>query len=300
MSGFVVKNPRNFVTKLMSCALVPCLTLVPVACTGTSDKKNPEPVSGNPGVIRRSFVLPFGGNAAVWNDAKGFPEAFALLEKGDYEGAEKAARAQLAKSPADPQALLALSASLLMSRNIELADYYATRLANLGTVEQSSAKNIHGIARMLFGVGTGRNEYLDEAANTFREALASSGNQVAAALNLGELELTRGRAGESIAAFEQAAQRCDECRPALYGRGMAALRARQFDLARDSFRTLVKRDDKDDEAHYQLAVTEYYGFQEVDAASRRLKDLATGSKDSRIRPMAESLLRKLRAPEEKK
>jgi len=280
------------------------LCLATVACTGTSSKTASDPVNQgvgeSVGVIRRSFILPFGGNAAVWNDANGLPEAFAQLEKGDYEGAEKTARAQLAKAPADPQAMLALSASLLMSRNIELADYYANRLAKFQSVEQSSAKNIHGIARMLFGVGTGRNEYLEEAASIFRESLSASGNQVAAALNLGELELMRGRAGDSIAAFEQAAQRCGECRPAIHGRGMAALRARQFDLAKDSFKMLVKRDDKDDEAQYQLAVTEYYGFQEVDAASRRLKDLATGGKDSRVRPMAESLLRKLRAPEEKK
>ncbi len=279
-------------------AMITCL--IPLACTGTSNKTASEPASENAGVIRRSFILPFGGNAAVWNDANGFPEAFAQLEKGNYDGAEKTARAQLAKSPADPQAMLALSASLLMSRNIELADYYATRLATLQSVEQSSARNIHGIARMLFGVGTGRNEYLDEAAAIFRESLSASGNQVAAALNLGELELMRGRASDAIAAFEQASRRCDDCRPAIYGRGMAAMRARQFDLAKDSFKMLVKRDDKDDEAQYQLAVTEFYGFQDVDTASRRLKDLATGSKDSRIRPMAESLLRKLRAPEEKK
>ncbi len=274
-------------------------------CVTSKEKTSGEVVASSPGVIRHSLVLPLGGTAAVWNgiDGGNLPEVFSLLEKGDLEGAERLARAQLAKSPADPQAFLALSASLLMSRKIELANYYATRLATLQpdapVVEQSSAKNIQGIAKMLFAVGTTRNEDFDDAATIFREALASSGTQVAAALNLGELELMRGRPSESLAAFSQASDRCNECRPALFGAGLAALRARQFDRARDDFKQLVKRNDKDDEAHYQLAVTEYYGFQDVDGASRRLKDLATGGTDTRVRAMAESLLRKLRAPKEK-
>ncbi len=274
-------------------------------CVTSKEKTSGEVVASSPGVIRHSLVLPLGVTAAVWNgiDGGNLPEVFSLLEKGDLEGAERLARAQLAKSPADPQAFLALSASLLMSRKIELANYYATRLATLQpdapVVEQSSAKNIQGIAKMLFAVGTTRNEDFDDAATIFREALASSGTQVAAALNLGELELMRGRPSESLAAFSQASDRCNECRPALFGAGLAALRARQFDRARDDFKQLVKRNDKDDEAHYQLAVTEYYGFQDVDGASRRLKDLATGGTDTRVRAMAESLLRKLRAPKEK-
>ena len=273
-------------------------------CTGTSSK-NPKVsvgsgagAQGEHGVVRQSFILPLGGNVAVWNEGSNFPEAFALIEKGDVEGAERTARAELTKNPADPQAMLALSASLLMSRRIELANYYATRLASLQSVEQASAKNIQGISKMLFAVGTTRNEDFDDAATLFRDALASSDRQVAAALNLGELELMRGRTGDSIAAFGQASDRCNECRPAVYGAGMAALRARQFERARDSFKQLVKRDDKDDDAHYQLAVTDFYGFQDVDAASRRLKDLATGSTDSRIRAMAESLLKKLRTPKD--
>jgi tetratricopeptide (TPR) repeat protein len=270
-------------------------------CVTSGSKKTEEGVASSPGVIRHSFVLPLGGTAAVWNGNEGgsLPEVFSLLEKGDLEGAERTARAQLAKSPADPQAFLALSASLLMSRKIELANYYATRLATLQpdapAVEQSSAKNIQGIAKMLFAVGSTRNEDFDDAATIFRDALSASGTQVAAALNLGELELMRGRPTESLAAFGQASERCNECRPALYGAGIASLRARQFDRARNEFKQLVKRNDKDDEAHYQLAVTEYYGFQDVDGASRRLKDLATGGTDTRVRAMAESLLRKLRA-----
>lgn len=270
-------------------------------CVTSGSKKTGEGVTSSPGVIRHSFVLPLGGTAAVWNGNEGgsLPEVFSLLEKGDLEGAERTARAQLAKSPADPQAFLALSASLLMSRKIELANYYATRLATLQpdapAVEQSSAKNIQGIAKMLFAVGSTRNEDFDDAATIFRDALSASGTQVAAALNLGELELMRGRPTESLAAFGQASERCNECRPALYGAGIAAIRARQFDRARNEFKQLVKRNDKDDEAHYQLAVTEYYGFQDVDGASRRLKDLATGGTDTRVRAMAESLLRKLRA-----
>ncbi len=270
-------------------------------CVTSGSKKTEEGVASSPGVIRHSFVLPLGGTAAVWNGNEGgiLPEVFSLLEKGDLEGAERTARAQLAKSPADPQAFLALSASLLMSRKIELANYYATRLATLQpdapAVEQSSAKNIQGIAKMLFAVGSTRNEDFDDAATIFRDALSASGTQVAAALNLGELELMRGRPTESLAAFGQASERCNECRPALYGAGIASIRARQFDRARNEFKQLVKRNDKDDEAHYQLAVTEYYGFQDVDGASRRLKDLATGGTDTRVRAMAESLLRKLRA-----
>ncbi|NBQ54018.1 MAG: hypothetical protein EBU49_10615, partial [Proteobacteria bacterium] len=229
-----------------------CLVLN--GCITSGDKKTGEGVAASSGVIRHSFVLPFGANAAVWNGNEGgtLPEVFSLIEKGDVEGAERLARAQLAKTPADPQALLALSASLLMSRKIELANYYATRLATLQpdapAVEQASAKNIQGIAKMLFAVGTTRNEDFDDAATIFREALSSSGTQVAAALNLGELELMRGRPGESLAAFSQAAERCNECRPALFGSGIAALRTRQFDRARDEFKQLVKRDDKDDEA----------------------------------------------------
>ena len=274
-------------------------------CVTSGEKKTGEGVAVSSGVIRHSFVLPLGATAAVWNGNEGgtLPEVFSFLEKGDVEGAERLARAQLAKAPADPQALLGLSASLLMSRKIELANYYATRLATLQpdapAVEQASAKNIQGIAKMLFAVGSTRNEDFDDAATIFRDALSSSSTQVAAALNLGELELMRGRPGESLAAFSQASDRCNECRPALFGAGIAALRTRQFDRARDEFKQLVKRDDKDDEAHYQLAVTEYFGFQDIDGASRRLKDLATGGSDTRIRAMAESLLRKLRAPKEK-
>ena len=206
-------------------------------CVTSGEKKTGEGVAVSSGVIRHSFVLPLGATAAVWNGNEGgtLPEVFSFLEKGDVEGAERLARAQLAKAPADPQALLGLSASLLMSRKIELANYYATRLATLQpdapAVEQASAKNIQGIAKMLFAVGSTRNEDFDAAATIFREALSSSPTQVAAALNLGELELIRGRPGESLAAFSQASDRCNECRPALFGAGIAALRTRQFDRA---------------------------------------------------------------------
>ncbi|MEY4630155.1 MAG: hypothetical protein RIQ81_275 [Pseudomonadota bacterium] len=290
-----------------------CLALVVTgtfACT-TSGKKesaetppapaNSEGVFGaaaDPGTLRNSFVIEMAGAAAVWSsqDPAKWLDAtvFAQIEKGDAEGAERNARALLAKNPADPQAMLALSASLLVSRNVELADYYATRVASMQSIEQASALNIRGICRVLFAVATGRSEDYDDAANFFRNSLAANGNQVAAALNLGELELVRNRAGEAVSAFSQAAGRCQECRPALYGWGLAAMRARQFDTARDQFKTLAKRDPSDDEANYQLALAEAYGFKEIDRAARILKDLATGSKDMRIRAMAESVLRKLR------
>ena len=272
-------------------------------CAASSEKNPEEAITASPGVVRLSFVLPLGGSAAVWNEGSNLPEMFSLLEKGDYEGAERTARSQLAKSPADPQAMLALSASLLMSRKIELANYYATRIATLQSdspsVEKASSKNIQGIAKMVFAIGTNRNEDFDDAAIIFRDSLAASSTQVAAALNLGELELMRGRPSDSLAAFSQASDRCHECRPAIFGSGIASLRARQFDRARDSFTQLVKRNDKDEEAHYQLALTEYYGFQNVDEASRRLKDLATGGTDTRVRAMSESLFRKLHTPKDK-
>lgn len=272
-------------------------------CAASSEKNPEEAITASPGLVRLSFVLPLGGSAAVWNEGANLPEMFSLLEKGDYEGTERTARSQLAKSPADPQAMLALSASLLMSRKIELANYYATRLATLQSdstsVEKASSKNIQGIAKMVFAIGTNRNEDFDDAAVIFRDSLAVSSTQVAAALNLGELELMRGRPSDSLAAFSQASDRCHECRPAIFGAGIAALRARQFDRARDSFTQLVKRNDKDEESHYQLALTEYYGFQNVDEASRRLKDLATGGTDTRVRAMSESLFRKLHTPKDK-
>jgi tetratricopeptide (TPR) repeat protein len=164
------------------------------------------------------------------------------------------------------------------------------------TVEQSSALNIQGICRVLFAVATGRGEDFDEAAGLFRKSLETSGLQVAAALNLGEMELLRNRSGDSIAAFNDAVERCNGCRPARYGLGLAAMRARQFDKARDQFKAIVKQDPADDDATYQLALAESYGFNNVDKAARMLKDLATGSKDIRVKAMAESVLRKLRGP----
>jgi tetratricopeptide (TPR) repeat protein len=240
------------------------------------------------------------GSAAAWSSADPAKwietSIFAQIEKGDPEGAEQRARDQLRKKPSDPQALLALAASLLVSRNIELADYYASRVVAMQTVEQSSALNIQGICRVLFAVATGRGEDFDEAAGLFRKSLETSGLQVAAALNLGEMELLRNRSGDSIAAFNDAVERCNGCRPARYGLGLAAMRARQFDKARDQFKAIVKQDPADDDATYQLALAESYGFNNVDKAARMLKDLATGSKDIRVKAMAESVLRKLRGP----
>lgn len=275
-------------------ALVACF-----GCTTISSFFNRDTTATGQGTVRQSFIVPLGGNVSVWGETSGYNEALTALEKGNFEESERLARTQLSQNPGDPSALLALAASLMMTRRIELANYYASRLAEIPAAEQASAKNMKGIATMMLAIGTARNEEMDRAAEIFREALSTSGSQIAAGLNLGELELMRGRISEAIASFDDAASRCDDCRPALYGGGMAALRGRQFDAARSRFKTLVDRDDKDEYAHYQLALTDYYGFEDVDAAARRLKDLATGGKDPRVQAMAEALLRRVRAPEER-
>lgn len=279
-------------------SLITVATLMISGCATVSNLFSKGPSSAAQGTVRQSFVIPLGGNIVVWGETSGYNEAFTELQKGNFEESERIARNQLSQSPGEPPAMLALAASLLLMRRIELANYYASRLAENPSAEQASAKNIKGIASMLLAMGTARNEEMDQAAAIFRDALTTSGSQVAAALNLGELELMRGRINDAIAAFDDAANRCNDCRPALYGGGMAALRGRQFDAARTRFKAIVANNDADEFAHYQLALTDYYGFQDNDAAARRLKDLATGAKDSRVQSMSESLLRKIRSPEE--
>jgi tetratricopeptide (TPR) repeat protein len=217
----------------------------------------------------------------------------AALATGEAQTAEEEARAYLAAHPADPEAFSMLAAALAMSERYELAAYYADEARRL-KVGGTGLLNIKGLATAA-GANRSLRDY-QAAASMFRAAFDGDPNEVAAGLNLGSLYLEMGQPAPAGEVFGQVAERCDQCVPALMGRGVSALRLKRYDDAKEQFTLVLKASPEHPGALFNLAMVERQGFGNSKKAEAHLLTLLRSKKRPSLamRERAQAYLRMIK------
>jgi tetratricopeptide (TPR) repeat protein len=220
-----------------------------------------------------------------------------LLATGKWQDASEEARRELEKQPGDIGAMTALAAAQAMGRNYEMAAYYAGIILK-SNPSHADALNLLGL-RWMMGAGNRRQD-LDEAISIFRKATESDGTHIAAALNMGYLQLDMGDAQGALDSFSLAKTRCGQCFEAEYGAGLAAMRAANWPQAKSTFEGILSRDKSRAPAQYQLALVMSRGFNDVNKSTDLLQNLVSDPdgrfKDAgAVKRAANITLRRLRA-----
>lgn len=218
---------------------------------------------------------------------------YATLAVDDPQGAEALARQYLEQHPNNVDALSVLTASLILSRKYELADYYAGRLAKFAP-SAGLAYNAQGLA-ILLGTQNRLTDYR-RAITHFQKSMESSG-EIAGALNLGHLYLELGNAQAAAATFTEAVSRCGGCIHAQLGLGVSESRTGQYDRAKSSFAAVLKKDSDHAQAMFHLALVEKNGYHNDAAAESLLRKIISGpaDRDMDIKRKANFVLRKMKA-----
>lgn len=228
---------------------------------------------------------------------KSHVRAYAALAAGEWEVAIKEAHTYLRATPKDKVALTILSSALTMQKNYQLAGHYARSIEKYHGVSAAS-RNILGISTLMQS-GNNITDLL-RARSLFAESFELAPGEIAAALNLGQLQLELGHSDAAAETFAAAEARCGKCKPAVLGYGIALSRIGKYDRAAKQFDILLERNDQDRDALYRMALLQKNGFNENDLAINYLQDLIAASpSDDSLQRRARSLIDRLRDSKQK-
>jgi tetratricopeptide (TPR) repeat protein len=220
-----------------------------------------------------------------------------LLATGDWEIAIQQAKSHLIKHPNTTEALMGIASGYAMGRRYEMAGYYAMQVLKIQP-SHSDALNIAGL-RTLMASGNRRADYQD-AMTLFQRSIDSDSQQIAAALNLGHLQLELGNSSSASESLKVAAGRCGQCEQGLIAYGVASSRSGRGDTAQDAFNDALKKNSKSSEAMYHLAMNYRANFNNTSKAVQILQDIvsdADGRFDGQttIKRQANIALRRIKA-----
>lgn len=229
------------------------------------------------------------------------PQMSGALATGESTATVELARSYLAKRPGDTNALIMMASALAMSRNYELAAYYAA-LVEKALPGNAAALNIKGMATML--QPKARIADFQKAESLFLQAFNADQGQIAAGLNLGALQLELGNAAAAATTFGEVSKRCQQCSVAMMGYGIASSRNKKFDAAKGAFEAVLKKNPSHAGALYNLALVHKNGYNNRKQAEKYLEHLLADSriKDPSARERAQTVLRSVKAeasPEER-
>lgn len=215
------------------------------------------------------------------------------MATGESEAAVGFAKARLAKSPGNADALTQLAAALALTRNYELASYYAT-LADRARPGNAETLNIRGLAAML--TPSAKMSDFRRAANFFQQAMEADQKQIAPGLNLGNLYLELGNSSGAVQVFEQVVSRCGSCNAGLLGLGVAQRRVGKYDAALASFKTVLKKQPNNSAALFNIALVYHNGLNDRKEAEDALNKLLASKavKDEIFRQKAHTVLRSIK------
>jgi tetratricopeptide (TPR) repeat protein len=215
------------------------------------------------------------------------------MATGESEAAVGFAKARLAKNPGDPEALTQLAAALALTRNYELASYYAT-LADRVRPGNAETLNVRGLATML--TQSARMSDFRTAAIFFQQAMDADSSQIAPGLNLGNLYLELGNATAAVSVFEQVVSRCGNCSAGMIGLGVAQRRTGKYDAALATFQSVLKKNPNNSAALFNIALVYNNGLNNRKDAEEALHKLlaSTNIKDVDLRKKAHTVLRRLK------
>ena len=247
--------------------------------------------------VSRQEPLLSGHDRQYWLDLRQakqlMPKLQGALATGESEAGVQLARAYLVKRPGDPQGLTMLASALAMTKNYELADYYAM-LAERAQTGNAAALNLRGLALML---GSNRKvaDY-QRAQEFFRQSFESDPTQIAAGLNAGALALEFGNPEAAAATFQSVVQRCDHCISGLMGLGLAKARTGKAADAVSAFQEVLNKKSNHPQALYNLALVYKNGYNDSKQAEKYLFALLNDSKTKNValRERAHTVLRMIK------
>jgi tetratricopeptide (TPR) repeat protein len=215
------------------------------------------------------------------------------LATGESEAAVSFAKARLVKNPGDADALTQLAAALALTRNYELASYYAT-LADRVRPGNAETLNIRGLAAML--TPSARMTDFRSAAFFFQQAMDADSSQIAPGLNLGNLYLELGNATAAVSVFEQVVSRCGSCTAGLVGLGVAQRRTGKYEAALATFKNILNKNPNHSAALFNISMVYNNGLNNRKEAEEALHKLlaSADSKDVDLRKKAHTALRRLK------
>ena len=261
------------------------LSSVYTGCVTTKTQKSSEleasstRVSGDVVVTQTHSKSPFISDKSDshWvdlrnNKTSALPRMQGMLATGEWRGAIEAAKADLLKHPGNPEALMGLASAHVLGGNFEMAGYYAGQVLKVQS-GNSDAMNIMGL-RTMMASGNRRADYQD-AITWFQKSIDSDGSQIAAALNLGHLQLELGSAQDAVAPFKIAAGRCGDCDRAMLAVGVADARSGHYEDAKVALEDLSLKNPRNATAKYELAMVYKNGFQNNAKSVALLQDLVS-------------------------
>jgi len=216
---------------------------------------------------------------------------YATLATGEWEAAEHEARKYLRQKPRSRAGLIVLTSALSLGKKFQLAAYYAKELEKQFP-NDADALNVQALAVLM--QPQNRIQDFRQAIELLERAVAADGRQIAAALNLANLQLMLGDSNAAASSFALAKTRCNNCRDALIGSGTANSRSGQYAQAKKDFQQVLSKDKNDQDALYRLALVENNGYNNRDQASKLLNQLlADRSASNLLRERANVLLRRI-------
>ncbi len=217
------------------------------------------------------------------------PKMRGTLATGETDAAVEMARAYLAKRPGDADGLAMLATALIMNKRYDLAAYYASLLERARPGD-ATAMNVKGLAAMM--TPKGRAADYRRAAEYFQAAFETDG-QIAAGLNLGNLQLELGNATAASGTFQQVADRCGRCIVSLMGLGVASSRSGKYDAAATAFNEILAKNPNHGGALYNLALVHKNGYNNKKQAEKYLETMLAKSRtqDGYLKERAYTVLR---------
>lgn len=194
------------------------------------------------------------------------------LAVGDWERSIQIGKAFLMKNPNHPESMMGLAVAYSIGRRYPMGAYFAQQVLRLQPTN-SDAMNVMGLKVMLAS-GNRRADFQD-AITWFQKSIDSDATQIAAALNLGQLQLEIGRSQDAMEPFRVAAKRCSSCNRAWIGLGMAASRSGQKEEAKEAFEEALSNDSGDAEARYHLAMNYRNNFNDSGKAAKILQEIVS-------------------------
>jgi tetratricopeptide (TPR) repeat protein len=290
----------QILTGILASILAGCVTTGPVAQEKTA-------VKGDAVVTQSGKANPVvsGHDRRYWLDLRQakatLPKMSGALATGEAAAALELARSFLEKNPGNPDALTLMATALAMSKNYDLAAYYAA-LVEKARPGDVVALNIRGMAAML--QPKARIADFKKAEALFAQAFNGDQSQIAAGLNLGSLQLEVGNAAAAAATFGEVAKRCHQCTVGLMGYGIASARSKKFDQAKGAFEAVLKKNPIHAGALYQLALVHKNGYNNGKQAEKYLEKILVDAriKDPAAKERAQTVLRSVKAeatPEER-
>ncbi|MBP9708041.1 MAG: tetratricopeptide repeat protein [Oligoflexales bacterium] len=295
---------RSFVRKIAKSAAIGCIYILASACTTTGSetaKVNDGLTNERQPVIQRAAnptnASLSGNDRDYWLELRGKGEQkqkiVGLLASGDYENAANEARLYLQARPGDLWGLKMLASALAVSKQFELANYYAT-LIEEQSPNDADVMNIRAIA-ILTSASIEHSDYF-RALSLFEQTFEQNSNHVASGINLADLYLRLGNVEKAKQTYGAVLTRRANVLPAQLGYGIACNSLGDYKEAEVVLGEVLKKEPNEADALYHLALVYKNGYNNSKEAEKYLNRIIAlqGEQFHHKRERANAILQAMR------